>query len=390
MRIALVLLAVNALVFWALWVRVSAASPGHRKRARIILAVAYWLPLLPTLLMPFKADALRVFRSDAPLWLSVPSMAFQFAVLCYGIWLVLFSFPLFTALKVRRRLGKDEVDETRRDLLKRAALAPPAAIIVASGIGAVGAMADPVIRKVMLKTPPDMTNLHGLRIAQFSDVHIGRFVKTDHLRELVAMVNAQDADIVVCTGDLLDHAMEQLEDAQMMLRGVKHRHGVFMCLGNHEYYAAGQKLDQLIAGVEATGAVMLRDDSRKVSVGGDHFWMLGVDYPGRRQPKDSFDHALKEVADDGAPRIVLAHNPSSFYEGRERQIDLQLSGHTHGGQVTLGRIGQVEFSPVLPFEFYHAGEYEHEGRKLYVNSGTGQWMPVRLNCPPEITLIEMV
>ena len=113
MRIALVLLAVNALVFWALWVRVSAASPGHRKRARIILAVAYWLPLLPTLLMPFKADALRVFRSDAPLWLSVPSMAFQFAVLCYGIWLVLFSFPLFAALKVRKRLGKDEVDETR-------------------------------------------------------------------------------------------------------------------------------------------------------------------------------------------------------------------------------------------------------------------------------------
>lgn len=391
MRIALVLLAVNALVFWALWVRVSAAFSKRRKRARIILAVAYWLPLLPTLLMPFKADALRMFRSDAPLWLSVPSMAFQFAVLCYSIWLVAFSFPLFSALKVRSRLrGNDRVDETRRTLLKRAALLPPAVIVVASGAGAVSAMGDPVIRKITLPTPPDMTNLHGLRIVQFSDVHIGRFVKTEHLREVVAMVNDQRPDIVVCTGDLLDHDMEQLDDAQMMLRGVQSRHGVFMCLGNHEYYAAGQELDQLIAGVEETGTVMLRDSSRRVNIGGDHFWMLGVDYPGRRQPEQSFDFALEEVTDDGAPRIVLAHNPSSFYEGRERQIDLQLSGHTHGGQVTLGRIGQVEFSPVLPFEFYHAGEYEYEGRRLYVNSGTGQWMPVRLNCPPEITVIELV
>ncbi|MCG3183589.1 MAG: 3',5'-cyclic adenosine monophosphate phosphodiesterase CpdA [Planctomycetes bacterium] len=390
MRLALLMVAVNALVFWALWVRVSTAFPARRRRARILLAVLFWLPLLPTMLMPFKADALRVFRSDAPLWLSVPSMAIQFAVLCYGAWLIAFSFPAFAALKLRARLRPESVDLSRREWLKRAALVPPAAIIAGSGIGAIGAMRDPVIRTVTLPVPRELTNLHGLRIAQFSDVHIGRFVKTERLREIVQMVNAQDPDIVVCTGDLLDHAMEQLEDAQMMLRGVKHRHGVFMCLGNHEYYAAGPQLEQLIAGIEQTGCVMLRDASQRIRVGGDHLWMLGVDYPGRRQPKASFDEALKDVADDGAPRIVLAHNPSSFHEGRERPIDLQLSGHTHGGQVSMGRIGQYELSPVLPVELYHAGEYEHNGRKLYVNSGTGQWMPVRINCPPEITLIELV
>ena len=72
------------------------------------------------------------------------------------------------------------------------------------------------------------------------------------------------------------------------------------------------------------------------------------------------------------------------------QLDLMLSGHTHGGQLVLGRIGDWNFSPVLPFELYHNGHYEHEGRQLYVNRGAGGWMPVRINCPPEISLIELV
>ncbi|MBZ0135524.1 MAG: metallophosphoesterase [Planctomycetes bacterium] len=381
MRIALIMLVVNGLIFWALWVRISALADKRKKRARIALAAVYWPLLIPTFFLPFTPSV--------PLWLSLPSMVFQFAMLCYGIWLILFAFPLFAGGKLYRRIAKP-VDTERREWMKRAALAPPACILIGSTAGAFGAMSEPVIRKVRLDTPRDMTNLHGLRIVQISDVHIGRFMRTDKLREMVAQVNAQNPDIVVCTGDLLDHAMEQLEDAQMVLRGMKYRQGLFMCLGNHEYYAAGGKLDALIAGVEDTGCVLLRDANLRVQVGGDHLWMLGVDYPGRRQPPESFDFALADVADDGAPRIVLAHNPTSFWEGRERPIDLMLSGHTHGGQVSLGRIGHYELSPVLPVELYHAGEYDHEGRKLYVNSGTGQWMPIRVNCPPEITVIELV
>ena len=381
MRIVLIMLAVNGLIFWALWVRISAVTDKRRRRAQVALASVYWPLLLPTFFLPFT--------DVVPLWISLPSMVFQFAMLCYGIWLVLFGFPLFAGSKLFRRL-KQPLDTERREWMKRAALAPPACLIIGSTAGAVGAMAEPVIRKVRLDTPRDMTQLHGLRIVQISDLHIGRFMRTNKLLEIVAHVNALNPDIVVCTGDLLDHAMEQLEDAQMVLRGMKHRHGVFMCLGNHEYYAAGTQLDALITGVEETGCVMLRDSNQRISVGGDHLWMLGVDYPGRRQPPESFDLALNGVSDDGAPRIVLAHNPSSFWEGRTRPIDLMLSGHTHGGQVSLGRIGQYELSPVLPVELYHAGEYEHEGRKLYVNSGTGQWMPVRINCPPEITVVELV
>jgi predicted MPP superfamily phosphohydrolase len=381
MRLLLILLVLNGLLFWALWKRVKAVWPNHPSRARLTLAAVYWPPLIPTFLLPYWV---------APLWLSLPSIVFQFAMLCFGIWLVVFSFPGQGLAVLWQKLRPGEVNEARRLLLKRAALAPPIALVVASAGGAVGALAQPVIRRIGLQTPRDMTSLHGLRIVQFSDVHIGRLMPQGHLTHIVEATNGLDPDIVVCTGDLLDHDMEQLEQAQELLRGVKHRHGLFMCLGNHEYYAAGEKMDELIAGVEDAGCVLLRDQNRKIPVGRDHLWVLGIDYPGRRQSPAMFDHALEGVADDDAPRIVLAHNPSCFWEGRERPIDLMLSGHTHGGQVSLGRIGELEISPVLLVEKYHAGQYEHEGRKLYVNSGTGHWMPIRVNCPPEITVIELV
>jgi predicted MPP superfamily phosphohydrolase len=104
------------------------------------------------------------------------------------------------------------------------------------------------------------------------------------------------------------------------------------------------------------------------------------------------------MRDDGAPRIVLAHHPRNFYDGREFPIDLMLSGHTHGGQIKLGRVGDAALTPILPIDYYHNGHYEHRStdsrqapvRRLYVNAGAGGWLPVRLNCPPEITLFELV
>jgi predicted MPP superfamily phosphohydrolase len=128
---------------------------------------------------------------------------------------------------------------------------------------------------------------------------------------------------------------------------------------------------------------------------------MGIDYPKAggshvianrvtdRDTGESLDKVLGEVRDDGAPRILLSHHPKTFFDVRERPIDLTLAGHTHGGPISLGRIGDYELTPVLPFERYHNGLYEHNGRKLYVNAGAGGWMPVRINCPPEITLIEL-
>ena len=142
---------------------------------------------------------------------------------------------------------------------------------------------------------------------------------------------------------------------------------------------------------------VILDDARRIEVNGTHLWLIGVDYPRsfgwpygqKRTVKESLDIALDGVEDDAAPRIVLSHHPRGFHEARMREIDLMLSGHTHGGQIHLGRVGEYAVSPLLPFLLYHKGEYEYQGRRLYVNSGLGSWMPLRIHCPPELTLIEV-
>jgi predicted MPP superfamily phosphohydrolase len=95
------------------------------------------------------------------------------------------------------------------------------------------------------------------------------------------------------------------------------------------------------------------------------------------------------MRDDGAPRILLSHHPRTFVEARELPIDLTLAGHTHGGQIKIGRIGDRAITPMLPFDHYHNGLYRHGQRQLYVNGGAGGWLPLRINCPPEITLVEL-
>jgi predicted MPP superfamily phosphohydrolase len=275
-------------------------------------------------------------------------------------------------------------------------------IAVAAG-GAVAARQTPVIRRIQLPVPRELTALHGVTLAQVSDVHVGSYMREERVAEIAAAMNATGADYHVMTGDLLDNDIAQMELSQEFLRSLRPGREVYMCMGNHEYIAA-RTADSasIIAGLRESGVNVLIDEAVKLDHGGAHLWLGGVDYPdqaglpaGRRTRMAGLEHTIGQMKDDGAPRIVLAHHPRTFVEGREMQLDLMLSGHTHGGQIVLGRVGDLNFSPVLPFELYHKGLYEHvkedkQVSRLYVNSGAGGWMPVRINCPPEVTVVELV
>jgi predicted MPP superfamily phosphohydrolase len=383
----------NAAVFWAVCRRLSFEFDP---RTRWIVGVPYWLLLLPMLAMAVGGHAAAgAFHTILPASLAVACMAFQFAVCVYGGVLLIG----WMVRKIASGIGVPPmaaVEEDRRSFLRRAALGVPAVIVTAAAAGGVSSQLPPTIRRVPLavRTP----SLRGLRIVQFSDVHIGSYLERDRLEEVATAVNARRPDIVVCTGDLIDNQLEQLEFAQNLLRRLEPRVGTFMCMGNHEYIAAQGDEAAVKAAYAEAGATVLVDTSIKLPLRGSHLWLAGTDFPGapgcalgdRPSTAESMDAATKDMRDDGAPRIVLSHHPKTFFEGRERQIDLMLSGHTHGGQVSLGRIDDHELTPNLPFEFYHKGLYEHEGRRLYVNSGIGSWLPVRINCPPEITVVELV
>ena len=222
----------------------------------------------------------------------------------------------------------------------------------------------------------------------------------ERLDEIGAAVNALGADFHVITGDLLDNHISQLELSARFVRGLSPRRGqVFFGMGNHEYIAArSADVRSVVRGLEEAGAQVLVDEARRIPVGGDHLWLAGLDYPPSRRyvrpeqrtTTEGLKRILSQVRDDGAPRILLSHHPRTFEEIREQPIDLTLSGHTHGGQLKLGRVGDYALTPILAVDFYHNGLYDHHGRKLYVNAGAGGWFPVRINCPPEITLVELV
>ncbi|KYF76722.1 hypothetical protein BE11_27110 [Sorangium cellulosum] len=294
----------------------------------------------------------------------------------------------------------EAVDETRRRLVVGATWALPAAAVAVSMGGVLASRQRPVVVRVALPVRRELTSLHGVTIAQLSDVHVGSFMDAERLDELRDAINAVRADFHVITGDLLDHHVSQLELSTRLLRGLRPARGqVFFCMGNHEYIAArSASIPAIVKGLEEAGAQVLVDEAREVRLGGDRLWMGAIDYPSRARPGeparrpvvDGLARALGQMQDDGAPRVLLSHHPGTFRAARELPFDLMLSGHTHGGQISLGRIGEYALTPMLPAGLYHNGSYEHRGRRLHVNVGAGGWLPVRINCPPEITLVELV
>jgi uncharacterized protein len=229
--------------------------------------------------------------------------------------------------------------------------------------------------------------LDGYTIAQVSDVHVGTFIGDRELDEGFELVTRFRPDLVVATGDLVDfesHVVGQL--AQRLLR-VNARDGAAAILGNHDHYAGAADVAQRL---RASGVRVLCNESLILRGGdGGGFALLGVDdLQGRLRGEDGYrgpdlSAALRGVAPD-LPRILLAHQPRYLDEAAGR-VALQLSGHTHGGQINPG------FRPADLVMKYVAGRYERSGTTLYVNRGFGTaGPPSRVGAPPEITKIVLV
>ena len=228
--------------------------------------------------------------------------------------------------------------------------------------------------------------LRGLRVVQISDIHIGNTISGEFLAQVVQRVNALEADLVAITGDLVDGYVDKLFDQVAIIDQLEAKLGVFYVPGNHEYYWDGPAWIRAIDGlprvralVNAHEVVELR--GHKVVVGGV------TDYSAARMvPEHASDphKAIAAAPADAALRLLLAHQPKSVYEASRAGFDLQLSGHTHGGQFYPWNfvVGMVH-----PFS---RGLGDYEQMKIYVSCGTGYWgPPMRLGAPSEITLLEL-
>jgi len=227
--------------------------------------------------------------------------------------------------------------------------------------------------------------LEGLRIVQISDVHIGETLDSKWLSRVVEQVNALSPDVVAITGDLVDGPVVRLRDEMTPLSQLKAKEGVYYVTGNHEYYWGGPAWE---AEVRRLGITVLHNEHRVVSRGGDALVVAGVtDLQGGQ-----FDasHACRpdvalSGAPEGAPKVLLAHQPRVASLAQGLGVDLQLSGHTHGGQI-------------FPFMFFVrlqqpvvSGLKKLFGTWVYTSRGTGYWgPPLRVGPAPEITEITLV
>jgi uncharacterized protein len=220
-----------------------------------------------------------------------------------------------------------------------------------------------------------------IRIVQISDVHVGVLVQGKRLAGILRKVREAEPDLIVSTGDLVDGQIDGMSEAAAQFRAILPRYGKFAVTGNHEFYAG---VDQALDFTAKAGFTTLRGGIATVAGAVD---LVGVDDPGIHGPGFQgrpSDHEVLTRANRSRFRILLKHQPRVEKESDE-VFDLQLSGHTHQGQI-------FPFSLITRLVFpFHSGNYHlTDGALLHVSRGTGTWgPPVRFFAPPEITVIDL-
>jgi hypothetical protein len=262
------------------------------------------------------------------------------------------------------------------------------AVAVTAGVAAVGlvgtgvptALGDPRVTRIQIPLARLPRGADGLRIALVSDIHLGPLNGAGRTRRIVEIINGLDADLVAVVGDLVDGSVEELGPAAAPLADLRSRHGTFFVTGNHEYFSG---YEPWIQEVTRLGLRPLRNERVELPEGID---LAGVnDVAGQRYGDGpDFDAALGGRDPDKAV-VLLSHQPIQAYEAARHGVDLQLSGHTHGGQlVPFNLVVRASGQPVV------SGLGEVDGMPVYVTNGAGFWgPPVRVGAPPDVTLVEL-
>ena len=228
--------------------------------------------------------------------------------------------------------------------------------------------------------------LHGFSIAQISDVHVGPTIKRGFVEGIVRRVNELKADLIAVTGDLVDGSVQQLSAHTAPLAGLTARHGAYFVTGNHEYYSGERAWTEEI---RRLGLRVLKNEHVVLKHDGASLILAGVtDYSAHHfDPAQRSDPAaaLRGAPIDAGAKVLLAHQPSSAMAAANAGYDVQISGHTHGGQFWPWNLFVHFFQP------FSGGLHRLKNLWIYVSRGTGYWGPPnRFGVPSEITRIRLV
>ena len=352
----------------------SALAPGPWTTLALLLLLAVLLcaPIITHhLSRRGYEEAARIVSLAGYLW-----MGYLFFFVCLNLSVDLLRLPL-------KAMGANGIAaDAARGLAGRPAFLCIAGLAVALSAYAVVEASRIQVVRVRIVTDRLPASVPSLRIAQITDLHLGLIHRTGKAREVAAIVAREHPDIFVSTGDLVDGQLDGVAGLAGILRGIPVPRGKFAALGNHEYYAG---IDRSIAFIRKSGFALLRDESVTID---DAVRLSGVDDPaGARFGRTGGPQEATLLGDrpDGLFKVLLKHRPQ-LDPASGGKFDLQLSGHTHDGQIFPFRLLTRLVYPLL------AGNHPVPGGgTLHVSRGTGTWgPPMRFLAPPEITVVDIV
>jgi predicted MPP superfamily phosphohydrolase len=320
----------------------------------------------------------RSFVWGGYVWLGVMFLFFM---------VVVSSDVLKVLAAIARRVAAGQpLDADRRTLLARVTAGVTGALVSGLATAALRSVRKPVeVTRVSVRLDRLPRSQSGFRIVQLTDIHVGPTIGRGFIEEIVGRTNALAPDLIAITGDLVDGTVGQLAEATEPLAGLRAPHGVYFVTGNHEYFSGAEAwLNEL----NRLGIRVLRNERVAIDNGSVGFDLAGVDdrsaiHYGGLSPQEALGRALLERNRD-RELVLLAHQPRTFLDAEPLGVGLQLSGHTHGGQMW-----PFNFVVALQQPFV-AGLHRRGNGQIYVSRGTGYWgPPMRLGAPAEITEIRL-
>ncbi|MFV2017448.1 metallophosphoesterase [Micromonospora sp. LOL_023] len=405
---------VTGLIHFYLWRRLvrDTTRPGRSRRAGSLLALGLAV-LVPTTMVSTRSAGMS--------WLAWPGYVWLAVMFYLLVVLVVLEVPMLVVRLVGRTRGRqvgtldsvpvtapaaaaagppptelpggrpadDVVPDPSRRLLLARGVAVFAGLTAAgvTGYGVRTALGPPRLDRVRIPLARLPRAMDGLRIATVSDIHIGPLTGPAHTARIVELINSLDADLVAVVGDLVDGTVTELGSSAAPLADLRSRYGSFFVTGNHEYYSG---VEEWVAEVNRLGLQVLVNERREIVTSGGVLDLAGVnDATGETAGVSGplagpdYDRALGD-RDPGRPVVLLAHQPVQAQEAARYGVDLQLSGHTHGGQLVPFNLLVGLVQPVV------SGLGSVDGTQVYVTNGAGFWgPPVRVGAPPQVSLVEL-